>query len=126
MRILLLSNDQSLSAKLQKPFVLQDNELKIDEQSTDPLDVMSTVCTQSPPLLIVDDDYLKPNSAHILKSIKKINKEIKIIFLTSDPSVELGREISPIGVHYYGLKPMTEKALSDLIKSVSNKKTINN
>jgi len=126
MRILLLSNDQSLSNKLQKPIVLKDNELKIDEQSADPLDVMSTVCTQSPPLLIVDDDYLSPNSAHILKSIKKINKEIKIIFLTSDPSVELGREISPIGVHYYGLKPMTEAALSDLIKSVSNKKIINN
>lgn len=91
-------------------------------KSYDPLDVISFVYSHSPALLFLDDDVLKPNSAKILKSIKQISKKIAIIFITSDNSINLGREITPIGVYFYGIKPISKDEILDLIKSVKEKR----
>ncbi len=64
---------------------------EVFNNSSDPLDIMAIVCSQKPALLILDDDFLKPNSAHTLASIRKVNKNIEIIFVTSDSGLELGQ-----------------------------------
>ena len=125
MQILLITEDSLLLSSLSDLSVTELGEIKLYESSYDPLEVISSVHSISPTLLILDDDILKPNSAKILKSIKQISKNVVIIFLTSDNSVDLGREISPIGVYFYGIKPISKDEIFNLIKSVStNNKSI--
>ena len=121
MQILLITEDSLLLSSISDLNITELGEIKLHERSYDPLEVISSVHSISPTLLILDDDILKPNSAKILKSIKQISKNVEIIFLTSDNSVDLGREISPIGVYFYGIKPISKDEILNLIKSVSTK-----
>jgi len=121
MQILLITEDSLLLSSISDFNITELGEIKLYEKSYDPLEVISSVHSISPTLLILDDDILKPNSAKILKSIKQISKNVEIIFLTSDNSVDLGREISPIGVYFYGIKPISKDEILNLIKSVSTK-----
>ncbi len=121
MQILLITEDSLLLSSISDLNITELGEIKLHERSYDPLEVISSVHSISPTLLILDDDILKPNSAKILKSIKQISKNVEIIFLTSDNSVDLGREISPIGVYFYGIKPISKDEILDLIKSVYTK-----
>ena len=121
MQILAITKDVFLLSSLCCQSITELGELKLYEGSYDPLEIISTVYSISPALLILDDDLLKPNSAKILKSIKQFSQNVVIIFLTSDNSVDLGREISPIGVYFYGIKPISKNEILELIKSVSSK-----
>lgn len=89
----------------------------LHNKTNNPLDLMSAVCTSNPAMLILDDDFFEPNSAHILKSIRKVNQDLAIIFITSNTSVQLGREISQLAIHYYAHKPLDKNELLDSIKS---------
>lgn len=125
MQILAITEDISLLNSLTDLNISEIGKIKLYKKSYDPLEVISSVHSLSPTLLIFDDDILKPNSAKILKSIKQISKNVVIIFFTSDNSVDLGREISPMGVYYYGIKPISEREILNLIKSVySNNNSI--
>ena len=121
MQILLITEDSLLLSSLSDLSITELGEIKLYKKAYDPLEVISSVHAVSPTLLILDDDILKPNSAKILKSIKQISKNVEIIFLTSDNSVDLGREISPIGIYFYGIKPISKDEILNLIKSVSTK-----
>lgn len=106
--------------------MLSDTELALTHniviysQNNDPLEIMSDVCTLNPSILILDDDFTRSNSTQLLSSIKKVNKKLSIIFITSDDSIELGRQISPIGIQYYSIKPVLQNSLIDSIKSIIN------
>jgi response regulator of citrate/malate metabolism len=115
---MLISRDQKLLQMVQQAIPLNKNDLMIYDGSADPLDVMSAICTQNPSLLFVDDDFLSPYTAHILHSVRKINQHLDIIFITSDTSIDLGKEISQLGIHYYAIKPLEESELTDSLKSV--------
>lgn len=85
-------------------------------ESNDVLDLMSTICSERPSLLIIDDDFVQPNTVHLLKSVRKVNKNLKILFVTSDTSIDLGREISQLGIYYYAYKPID---ITEFVDSVS-------
>jgi response regulator of citrate/malate metabolism len=88
------------------------------ESNPDPLSVLTHVCTSNPGIVILDDDFLNPNSEGILKSIKTIKSEISVIFTTSDTSIELGRKITPLGVQYYAIKPFSDNEFHDSLESI--------
>lgn len=121
MQILIVSEDKTLLHLLEDSTISEFGETTVFNSSNDPLEVISAVHSSSPTLLILDDDMLKPNSSKILKSIKQMTKNEFVIFFTSDNSLELGREISPIGVYYYGIKPISKEAVLNLIKSVNSR-----
>jgi response regulator of citrate/malate metabolism len=113
MKIMMVSRDQNL-IQLVKKFVSPEHiDLQVYDDSDNPLDVMSAICTQNPSLLLVDDDFISPHSAHLLSSVRKINHNMDIIFTTSNPAIELGKEISQLGIHYYAIKPLEESELAD-------------
>jgi len=125
MQTLVISKDQFLINTFSTESSISFADATIYNDSSDPLDIISLVHSLTPNLLIFDDDLLQPNSFKILRSIKQISKNVKIIFLTSDNSVNLGREISPMGVYFYGIKPISQQEILNLIKSVStNNKSI--
>lgn len=119
MKILLISNDTVLIEKFRNPDVVLGNLFTVYDRNNDLLDIMSFVLDNHPSVMIVDDDFLKPNSARIISSIKNALSKISIIFVTSDDSHSLGREISPLGIQYYALKPVDINDMKDLIASLS-------
>ena len=88
MKVVLISEDAQIQNSIAESI---ENKFELTQYSgsTEPLDVMSMVCILHPHVIIIDDDLLSPNSARILHSIKSIISEVKIIFFTSDSSIEL-------------------------------------
>jgi len=123
MRIITVSSDTSLIKLIDKPDVKGQNQLIVYNKSNDLLDVISFIHMNHPSILIVDDDFLKPDTAHLLKNVKKFNPDPAIIFITSDSGIELGKEVSQVGIFFYGLKPLSENELEDSIRSITKLKT---
>lgn len=120
MRTILISDDRNLIGCIDGIYQNSDHQIDVYENSKDPLDVMSAVCESNPSLIIVDDDFLKPATVHILQSIRKVNRKIDIIFCTSDSSIDLGKEVSPLGIQYYAIKPLDEGELQDSFHAILN------
>lgn len=123
MKIITVSSDTNLIKLIDKPEVKGQNQLIVYDKSKDLLDVISFIHTNHPSILIVDDDFLKPDSAHLLKNVKKMNPDLAIIFITSDSSIELGKKVIQVGIFFYGLKPLSENELEDSIRSITKLKT---
>lgn len=94
----------------------------IYNKSQVPIDIVGYVYDKNPFVIIVDDDYVKPNAAVMISTIKKMKEDIKIIFITSDSSVELGKKISPLGIAYYAIKPLDKYEFDELLNSISKNK----
>ena len=118
MRTILISDDPALLEMINQSDWGSDDQIDIYNESKNPLDVMSTVCESNPSLLIIDDDFLKPETVHILKSIRKVNKNIGFIFCTSNTSIDLGKEVSQLGIQYYTMKPLDVGELRESLNAV--------
>jgi FixJ family two-component response regulator len=123
MKIMVLSKDPELIESTRSVNHADSWNVKVYNYSSDPLDVVSNVCIEHPGILVIDDDYLNPSSGHILASIKKMLDDLAIIFVTSNSDIELGREVSQMGVYYYAVKPLEEDALIDSLKSIVKLRT---
>ena len=124
MNAMIISEDKILTGLLEEINKMADFNISTYSGSRDPLDVMASVCSSKPSLLIIDDDYLSPNSAHVLRSIKKVNNNLEIIFITSDTSLELGRAVSQLGIYYYTHKPLDEDELAVVMDALAKQKII--
>ena len=122
MKILIITDDAILIEMRNSFNHVQADQIIIYNSDSNPLSVVAFVFDNNPSLLIVDDDYLKPNSAQIIETIRKMNKKLAIVFVTSDPGLELGKEISQLGILYYAIKPLIESELEDLLNSINNSK----
>jgi response regulator of citrate/malate metabolism len=118
MRVMFISLDDAFVIQFKHNRLFADEQLLVYNESNDPLDIMSAVCSYQPGFLILDDDFVQPNSVKILKSIRHVNHQVKIIFITSDTSIYLGRDVMPMGIYYYGIKPFNDEDLKGLINSV--------
>jgi len=118
-----VSSDNELIKMFMNARLLPEEQVIVYDESYEPLEVVSSVCSCQPAVLIIDDDFVKPNSVQVLRSIRRINQNVKIVFITSDTSIDLGRDISPLGIHYYGIKPLDDQDLAESIRSLL---TINN
>ncbi|MGA8264429.1 MAG: hypothetical protein WB779_08325 [Ignavibacteriaceae bacterium] len=119
MKILLISGDSNLIEQIKKTDMFSSENIVVFNESNDPLDVMSFAIHNHPTLMIVDDDFLRPISGRIISSIKNVLTKVSTIFITSDESYELGREISPLGIQYYAIKPVDVNDMRDLIASLT-------
>ena len=123
MRILLISEDILLQTIVKNFEESSDVSTIIYSNDSKPIKVLSCFLEEQPSVTIVDDDYLTPNSVAVIDSIRKVNKETKIIFATSDSSIELGKKISPLGIYYYAIKPIEENEFKELFDSLLNTKS---
>ena len=121
MRIVLISNEMELVKILQSSEYISDHELVVLNSNPKPLNIISSLLNTNISLLILDDDFVTPESAAILSAIKKVSPEVAIIFITSNASIELGSEISQLGIQYYALKPITHSTFCESIKSITKK-----
>ena len=119
MRVIIISGDQKIIQAMKKIDSSNGLQIIFYNKAKDPLDVVINATEVKSGLVVLDDDYLKPNSVKILKYLKKLDSNLATIFLTSDTSIQLGREITKIGTKYYAIKPITEIDLINLIKSIA-------
>ena len=118
MKTAVITDDSELIDMLNKMNIARQYRFSFYNESHEPLDIMSMVCSSNPGLLIVDDDFVKPNTSPLLKSIKKVCPRIEIIFIASDSNIDLGREISPLGIRYYDIKPVDSGDLEASLESL--------
>ena len=123
MRILLVSEDSLLQSIIKSFGENTQSSTIVYNDDPKPIKVLSNFLSGKPSVLIVDDDYLKPNSVEILESIRNVNKEMKIIFASSDSSIELGKKVSQLGIYYYAIKPIDESEFKELLDSLLNTKS---
>lgn len=123
MKILAISADSKLK-DLVKSFAAESEHYSfIYNQGTRPLDIVGFAYEKNPSVILLDDDYVKPNAAVMIATLKKMKKNLKIIFITSDSSVELGKEISPLGIAYYAIKPLDKNEFDEVLNSISKTKS---
>ncbi len=118
MKIIYVSKDIQLYKELirfQERLLLP---LELFSGANEPLEIMSAVCTQSPALIVLDDDFVQPKSALLIKSLRKVNESLSIIFLTSNDSIQLGTEISTSAIQFYAIKPISGQELMQSINSI--------
>lgn len=118
-KVLLISVDKTIKFFTEKNYNNPNYNFTTFCSTTDPLDIMSQVCSVNPSILILDDDFINPNSVHLLNSIKKVNPKLSVIFLTSNTSLDLGRQINSIGVKYYLMKPISENDFHEFLESTN-------
>ena len=123
MRILLISKDNLLLTILKNFGENTQASTSVYNDDPKPIKVLSSFLSRQPSVLIVDDDYLKPNSVEILESIRNVNKKTKIIFASSDSSLELGKKVSQLGIYYYAIKPIDESEFNELLDSLLKSKS---
>jgi len=118
MKIQVISDENKLKSELQAFQDKSQHYVECYPGDKNSLDILSFVASGNASLVILDDDFTSPHSVHLLESIRKVKKEQKIIFLTSDDGLDLGKKISSLGVQFYAIKPISEKEIIDSIKSI--------
>jgi two-component SAPR family response regulator len=119
MKTVIISNDNHLINIVKNLKVIPENQLGIYSENSDALEIMSHVCTAHPSILVIDDDFTKPQSAQVLNAIRKVNNTVKIVFISSDSSVELGRDVSQVRILYHAVKPVDKNEINDLFNSIN-------
>lgn len=117
MKILLITEDSNLISTFSKDAIPSEIQIEIFSCRINLLEIVSNIYSNNFSVTIIDDDCVGKNSLQLLKSIRTMKKEMKIIFLTSDNSIEKGREISPLGILYYGIKPVSQQELLQVLDS---------
>ena len=125
MKVLFVSNDMQLLKTWQSVLTKSSGINNLKAETNDVLDLMSAICSERPSLLIIDDDFIQPNTGHLLRSVRKVNQSLKIMFITSNTSIDLGREISPLGIYYYTYKPIDINEFTDSIAALMRTHELN-
>lgn len=123
MKILMLSKDKKLYNELMQYQTKISLPIELYSKSNNPVDIMSEVFASPPNILLLDDDFVQPETTHLLKSIRKVKGKLNIIFLTSNDSVEFGKEVIYSTVQYYAIKPISGFELTQSINSFLKPKT---
>jgi DNA-binding response OmpR family regulator len=117
MKILLITEDPNLISSFSKDLLPSEFQTEIFSCKNNLLDIVSRVYSNNFSVIVIDDDCVGNNTLNLLKSIRTMKKNTKIIFLTSDNSIEKGREILPLGILYYGIKPVSHQELLQVLDS---------
>jgi two-component system, OmpR family, response regulator ChvI len=96
---------------------LEDTGLFTVDSFNDPQDVLFNFKPSMYDLLLIDIRMPKMSGYELYKEIRKIDAEIKVIFLTASP-FEVFQEVFPtFDMNYYVLKPVE---INELIKKVNS------
>ncbi len=115
MRITVLSKDNDLYEPVFELPKKYTSSIDLYRESQNPIDVLTHVMLVKPSILVVDDEFTRPESVSLMKSIRKMMPDIYMVFITPSSSLELGRTISEIGIHFYMLKPVNYSMLQESI-----------
>jgi len=123
MKLTIVTGDKKIIDIIQNFSSSKNLSINMITTADDPLDLVLKIIVSKPKWLIFDDDLAAPHSNRVLKAVSSMMQNVSLIFLTSTASVELGREISQLGVDFYGIKPMSGIELTQSINSILKQKS---
>jgi response regulator of citrate/malate metabolism len=118
MKIVLVSNDNDVINTLDKIDIVKNSQVLNISSPSDSCEILSEIVANNPSLIIFDNDFIENDTVKILKSLRKIDSKVSIILVTSELSIELGRELSQIGIHFKALKPISKLSIEESIQSL--------
>lgn len=127
MKLMAVTSDQKVISTLRQENVPNNWNFSFVMEQVEPVDLLVKIHAFNPFAILIDDTLFAPNTNSLLLSIREIQKTIKIIFITDNNSIALGREIAQLGIHKYFIKPFSMVHLLESIQSLEtllNKKTI--
>ena len=122
-----VTSDQQVISTLSQENLPNNWNFSLVMEKVEPVDLLVKIHAFNPIAIIIDDTLFAPKTNSLLLSIREIQNSIQIIFITDNDSIELGREISQLGIHKYFIKPFSMMHLLESIKSLEtllNKKII--
>ena len=122
-----VTSDQEVISTLSQENLPNNWNFSLVMEKVEPVDLLVKIHAFNPIAIIIDDTLFAPKTNSLLLSIREIQNAIQIIFITDNDSIELGREISQLGIHKYFIKPFSMMHLVESIKSLEillNKKII--
>jgi DNA-binding NarL/FixJ family response regulator len=114
----LISKDIEVIDSIKEIDILNHDHLIILDKPSDSCELLSDIISNNPSIIIFDNDYLENDTVKILKSIRKIDSKVTIILVTSELSIDLGRDLSQLSIHYKALKPISSNRIEESIKSL--------
>jgi two-component SAPR family response regulator len=118
MKTIVFSKDKELIEFINSNF--GNNETIIYQSNDNLIEAFAFTLLEKPSLLIIDDDLTKPNTIVFIKNIKNVGKKNFIILITSNESLDFGREVSNLEILHYSIKPCNYVILSEFINSITN------
>lgn len=118
MKTIVFSKDKELIEFINSNF--GNNETIIFQSNDNLIEAFAFTLLEKPSLLIIDDDLTKPNTIVFIKNIKNVGKKNFIILITSNESLDFGREVSNLEILHYSIKPCNYVILSEFINSITN------
>jgi len=117
MRVITVSDDKTVLSELE--LLKKNTSFQFDYYtgSRNSLDVISFLFLKQQGYAIIDNDFLKNDTVKVISLLKQLNDQLNILFITSDNSVALGREICPLGVLLYLIKPFEYGTLKEALIS---------
>ena len=120
MKIILISNDKEVVSTIKEIDIVSDNQLIVYDLLKDSCEILSDIISNNPSLIIFDHDYIENDTVKILRSVRKLDPKVSIILITSELTIDLGRELSQLGIHFKALKPISQISIEQSIKSLKN------
>ncbi len=118
MKIILISNDIEVINTIKEIDIITNEQLIVFDTPSDSCEILSEIISNTPSLIIFDNDYIETDTVKILKSVRKIDSKVAIILVTSELTIDLGRELSQLGIHFKALKPISSNSIEESIKSL--------
>ena len=119
MKVLFAGNENLTIPVAEKLKTVDADNLSIKTSPADPLAILSDVLHMKPRLLVLDDYNLQDQATKLLRKIREVHPNIKIIFLTDNPDMQYGKSVASIGVDYYAIKPISDENIFKAICSIA-------
>jgi DNA-binding NtrC family response regulator len=113
--ILVLDDVQDAVILVKKILTRQGHDVQI---FTEEEDAINYVKKHSVDLAILDIKLKKMSGIQVLKEIKTLQPDIKVIMLTGYPTIETAREAIELGAGEYCVKPIDKQELEEKVAEV--------
>ncbi len=96
-------------------------QLNLYEGKKDCFQLFTFLYTKLKAIVIIDHDFLRTRTKSVIRNLKQFNENLKIIFITSVNSIELGREMIDYGLLLYLIKPIPRGTIIEVLLSLDKK-----
>ena len=121
MRVLLVDDSKTERVSLRQPLELAGWQVVEADSGVSALKLLQQ--NEVFDLMISDQNMPNMSGTTLLKTLRdeinSVNRMVKVIFLTSDSSVDIRRDCSDLGASAYVLKPVNAEALVKVAKKVA-------
>lgn len=116
----MIVDDHKMIREGLKQLVEFDGEIEVIAEANSGKECLKVLQTVTPDVLLLDINMPDMNGIEVLKELRKINKDLRVLMLTVHSEVEYLIKAVDIGVEGYVLKDSDSSELVKAIKEINN------